>query len=65
VKELESAGAPDDVSEFSYSEFLPLEAIFKQAAGSDFAGFSQGIENLATLWHASPRRRKYRRRPRT
>src|SRR2546422_8680542 len=52
VRELEAAGGLDDVSEFSYAEFLPLEAIFKQAAGSRFAGFSQGIENLASFWHA-------------
>lgn len=64
IKQLSPRGSPDGATEFSYDDFLPIESIFTQAEGGDFSAFSQGIENLATLWHAFPRRRGYRRRSR-
>ncbi len=64
ISQLTPRGAPDAVTEFSYDDFLPIEAIFKQAKGGDFSAFSHGIENLATLWDAFPRRRGYRKRRR-
>jgi len=64
VTQLAVRGGPDAVTEFSYDDFHPIEAIFKQASGGDFTAFSQGIENLATLWDAFPRRRGYRKRRR-
>jgi hypothetical protein len=62
VSQLSLRGGTDAVTEFSYDDFLPIEAIFKQASGGDFTAFSQGIQNLATLWDAFPRRRGYHRR---
>lgn len=64
VNQLTPRGDREGATEFSYDDFLPLESIFKQATGGDFSAFSQGIENLATLWDAFPRRRGYRRRRR-
>jgi len=62
IGQLSPRGESDAATEFSYDDFLPIEAIFTQAAGGDFSAFSLGIKNLATLWHAFPRRRGYRRR---
>lgn len=65
VNQLIPRGGLEAVTEFSYDEFLPIDTIFKQASGGDFTAFSQGIENLASLWDAYPRRRGYRRRRRS
>ena len=64
VKELQPVGGLDDISEFSYDDFMPIEAIFAQASGGDFTNFSQGIENLRSFWDALPRRRGRQRRQR-
>ena len=64
LKDLHPRGGLDAVTKFSYDEFQPIEAIFKQATGRDFTGFSQGIKNLVTFWDAFPKRRGYYRRAR-
>lgn len=64
VKELQPVGGLDDVTEFSYDDFLPFEEVFTQATGADFTDFAQGIENLRSLWDDQPRYRGYRRRRR-
>lgn len=64
VKELQPVGGLDEVTEFSYDDFLPIDAIFRQASGSNFTDFSQGIANLRSFWDAFPGRRGYRRRRR-
>jgi hypothetical protein len=60
VTELAPIGGSDMVTEFSYDAFLPIDAIFKLASRGDFGSFSQGIENLRSLWDRFPRRRRYR-----
>lgn len=64
VRELSPRGELDAATEFSYDNFLPIDAVFKQAEGGDFSAFSKGIENLASLWDVFPKRRKYRTRRR-